>query len=137
MSLNTQASTTARNDALNGLASDFNNGYLRIYSGSQPANADAATTGTKLAELRFGATAFGGAASGVLTANAITQDSNAPNTGTAGYFRIFKSDGTTVLMDGSIGTSSSFNLNISTTSIVAGNVVQCSSFTITLPGAGS
>lgn len=112
-------------DALSDLA---DNGYLRIYDGSQPATADTAiSTQTLLAELRFNATAAPAASNGVLTFNAITQDSSANNTGTASWFRALASDGTTVLFDGAVGTSGS-DMNIATTSIVAGAIVGVTSF---------
>lgn len=108
---------------------------LRIYSGSQPADADTAASGTLLAELTC-ASPFSAAATseGVVTASAITQDSSANNSGTAGYFRLVKSDGTTVVCDGSVGTSGC-DLNIITTTIVAGQPVQVTSFVITEGGA--
>ena len=116
-------------DALSDLA---DNGYLRIYDGTQPATADTAiTTQTLLAELRFNATAAPAASNGVLTFNAITQDSSANNTGTASWFRALKSDGSTVLFDGAVGTSGS-DMNIATTSIVAGAIVGVSSFVYTV-----
>lgn len=112
-------------DALSDLA---DNGYLRIYDGTQPATADTAiSTQVLLAELRFNATAAPAASNGVLTFNAITQDSSANNTGTASWFRALKSDGSTALFDGSVGTSGS-DINIATTSIVAGAIVGVSSF---------
>jgi hypothetical protein len=112
-------------DALSDLA---DNGYLRIYDGTQPATADTAiSTQVLLAELRFNATAAPAASNGVLTFNAITQDSSANNTGTASWFRALKSDGSTVLFDGAVGTSGS-DMNIYTTSIVAGAIVGVSSF---------
>lgn len=104
-------------------------GYIRIYSGAQPANADTAASGTLLAELRFGADAFPAAASGLLTANAITADASANATGTAGWARILASNGTTTYFDGSVATSGA-NVNISSTSIVAGAAVSCSSLTL-------
>lgn len=111
-----------------GVAAD--SGYIRIYSGSQPTDADTALSGqTLLAELRFGADAFPAAVAGLLTANAITQDSSADATGTATWARILKSDGTTVLFDGSVGTASA-NVILNTTSIVTGAVISCSSFTL-------
>jgi hypothetical protein len=122
----------ARNAELDAFAPLANNGYIRIYSGAQPATPETAASGTLLAELRFNATAFGAAAAGVITANAITDDSSADNTGTAGYFRALKSDGTTALYDGSVGTSGA-ELNMSTTSIVAAAVVSITSLTITNP----
>lgn len=78
----------------------YNSGYLRIYSGTQPATpATAITSQVLLAELRYGATAFAAAVAGVATANAITSDSAADNTGIANFARSLKSDGTTVLED--------------------------------------
>ena len=101
---------------------------LRIYDGSRPATGGTATT--LLAELTCNATFAAAASSGVLSLNAITQDSSANATGTATWFRIVKSDGTTHVLDGSVGTSGS-DLNLTTTSIVATQPVSVSSFTIT------
>jgi hypothetical protein len=101
---------------------------LRIYSGSRPATGGAATT--LLAELTCGSTFAPAASGGVLTLNAITQDSSADATGTASWFRIVKSDGSTHVLDGNVGTSGS-DLNLTTTSIVAGQPISISSFVIT------
>ncbi len=77
-----------------------NNGKIRAYSGTPPANANTALSGqTLLAELSFGATAFGAASSGVATANAITPDSSADVTGSPSFIRVFESDGSTVVFD--------------------------------------
>lgn len=118
----------------------LNSGKLEIYSGSQPTDANTALgSQTLLSTLTFGATAFadppvasGSAGSKVVTstANTITSDTSAANTGTAAWFRAFKSDGTTVVMDGSVDTSGA-DLNLNTTSIVAGATVSCTSFTVT------
>src|SRR5467141_2554110 len=89
------------------MAALLNTGYIRIYDGTQAATADTAVGAqVLLAELRFGATAFAGSVNGVATANAITADSSANNTGTATWFRALKSDGTTTVFDGSVGTAS-------------------------------
>jgi hypothetical protein len=122
------ASANARCDAHTAL---LNTGYLRIYSGTQATDADTALGAqVLLAELRFGNPAFGAASAGVATANAITQDSSADATGTATWYRCLKSDGTTAVEDGSVGTSSA-NLVLNSTSIVTGAAVQVSSFTHT------
>lgn len=121
-----------RNSALNALAALCNNGKIRIYSGAQPATPETAASGTLLAELTFGATAFGSASGGTITANAITDDSSADATGTAGWFRILQSDGTTAVFDGDCGTSGTV-MTMATTSIVAAAVVQITSLTLTLP----
>lgn len=101
---------------------------LRIYNGTRPATAGSATT--LLAELTCNATFAPAAASGVLTLNAITQDSSANATGTASWFRIVKSDGTTFVMDGDVGTSGS-DLNLTSTAIVITQPVSVTSFVIT------
>jgi hypothetical protein len=101
---------------------------LRIYDGSRPATGGTATT--LLAELTCNATFAPAAVNGVLTLNAITQDSSANATGTATWFRIVQSDGSTHVLDGSVGTSGS-DLNLTTTSIVATQPVSVSSFILT------
>ena len=69
-------SSTAVNAQADALSDLLDNGYLRVYDGTQPANANTAiTTQVLLAELRFNATAAPAASSGVLTMNSITQDS--------------------------------------------------------------
>ena len=101
---------------------------LRIYDGTRPATGGTATT--LLAELTCNATFAASASGGVLTLNSITQDSSANATGTATWFRIVKSDGTTHVLDGNVGTSGS-DLNLTTVSIVATQPVSVTSFTIT------
>lgn len=121
-------STTLRNSRLDQITSAVGaSGLLRIYDGSRPASGGAATT--LLAELTCNATFAPSASGGVLTLNAITQDSSANATGTATWFRITTSGGTFVI-DGSVSTSGS-DLNLTTTSIVATQPVSVTSFTIT------
>lgn len=101
---------------------------IRIYSGTRPATGGAATT--LLAELTGGTPFAGAAAAGVLTVNAVTGDASADSTGTATWFRVWKADGTTQCIDGAVGTSGA-ELNLVSTSIVAGGPVSITSFTIT------
>lgn len=107
-------------------------GLLRIYDGSRPATGGAATT--LLAELVCNATFAPAAASGVLTLNAIASDASANATGTATWFRIVKSDGTTHVMDGSVGTSGT-DMVLNTASIVSGANVAITSATVTAGNA--
>jgi len=102
-------------------------GLLRIYDGTRPATGGTATT--LLAELTFSDPSSAAAASGVLTASAITQDASANATGTATWFRVVDSAATFV-MDGNVGTSGS-DLNLTTTSITATQPVSVTSFEIT------
>lgn len=127
-------STTLRNNMLDQITSAVGaSGFLRIYTASRPATGAAITSQTLLAELTCNATFAPGASGGVLTLNAITQDSSANATGTAAWFRIVTSGGTHVI-DGDVGTSGS-DLNLNTTSIVSGAAVSVTSFTITAGNA--
>ena len=115
----------------------LNSGYLKIYTGSQPAGGNSSISGTLLATLTFSSTAFGtpsasgseGSRTVTATANSITSGT-AGNTGTAGYFVVEKSDSSTVVAMGSVGTSGC-DLNLDSTSISSGATVSCTSFTIT------
>lgn len=128
-------STTLRNARLDAITTAVgSNGILRIYSGTRPANVAAAISGTLLAELTCSATFAPAASGGVLTVNAVTQDSSADATGTATHFRQWRSDGTTAVIDGDVGTSGS-DLNLNTTSIVAGGPVSVTSYVLTEGGA--
>jgi hypothetical protein len=119
--------------AVNAFTALLNSGFIKIYSGAQPA-LNAAASGTLLATLTFSATAFptSVAAGGTVTAtaNAITSGT-AGNTAAAGYFALVKSDNSTIVATGSVGTSGA-DLNLNTLSITSGNTVSCSSFLITM-----
>lgn len=131
MALNPKFSNASANARCDAHCTLLNTGYLRIYDGTQAATADTAIGAqVLLAELRFSATAFGAASAGVATANAITQDSSADATGTASWYRCLKSDGTTAVEDGSVGTATA-NLVLNSVAISAGAAVQVSSFTHT------
>ena len=131
MAYTPKRSDAAANAACNAMAALCNSGKLRIYSGTQPANADASIgAGTLLAELTMNATAFAGASAGVATANAITADSSANDTGTAAWFRIWASDGTSPIYDGSVGTTGC-DLNLNTVSIVQAASVSVTALTLT------
>ena len=133
MANNLKLSNDAVNAEADALSVLLDNGYLRIYDGTQPANADTAiSTQTLLAELRFNADAAPSAVAGVLTFNAITQDSSADNSGAASWGRALKSDGTTVIFDGAVGTSGSDINLIGTVSIVAGAIVGVTSAVYTV-----
>lgn len=129
----------------------FRDGVLRIYSGSQPTNADAAATGTMLLEITESAGAFvagafdnglefGDAASGAISkASAETWQDAGIASGTAGWWRFCANPtdagaASTTLprIDGNVGTSGA-DLNMSTVSIVAGSTYTIDTFTLTLP----
>jgi hypothetical protein len=86
-----------------------------------------------LAELICNATAFGTEATGVLTASAIANGAGTAAAGTgksATWFRLWKSDGTTPVLDGTAG-QSGCDLNLDNPNIALNQVVGVSSLTIT------
>lgn len=132
------------------------NGFIAIYSGSQPSTPDAAATGTLLCVIYSdGATASAGLEFDAPVANVLskaaaeTWSGVAVASGTAGWFRYFQlvTDAATSLtqgtdddtstksnarLDGSVGVSGA-DLNISSTSIVSGATQTVSSFSVTMP----
>ncbi|AEL19952.1 hypothetical protein SEA_TAPIOCA_24 [Mycobacterium phage Tapioca] len=108
---------------------------IKIYSGTVPANADAANSGTVLAVLPCSATPFSGFSDTGSAARAtfgpITSDASADNSGTAAFFRIETSSGT-VRCQGTVGTSDA-DLILNTVAITAGSTVAISSAYIDLP----
>jgi hypothetical protein len=132
MALNTQLANATVNGQADNLSARLNSGYLRIYDGTQPTNADTAIGAqVLLAELTFSATAAPAASNGLITFNAITADSSANATGTPTWFRALQSNGTTVVMDGSVG-ASGCNLNLTGLTggqIIIGGTVSVSGFT--------
>jgi hypothetical protein len=110
---------------------------IRGRTGSQPADPDAAESGTLLFTLTMSDPAFGAAVDispgARATAGAIADDSSADATGTLGYCRVGATGtGADDHIDGSVGTSNA-DFIFNTLSIVAGAVVSMSSFTVTLP----
>ncbi|NUX58663.1 hypothetical protein [Paraburkholderia youngii] len=105
------------------------NALLTIYSGTRPATSGALSGNTLLAQLTCNATFAPASSGGVLTLNSIASIAAAA-TGTATWFRLFKSDGTTIIMDGSVGTAGS-DVNLNSTAISAGATVSVTSATLT------
>ena len=101
---------------------------IKIYDGTQPASANTAiTTQTLLVSLPISGS-FGTDSNGTITLSAVT-NGTAVATGTAQFFRITQSNGTTVVMDGSVGTSSA-DMILNNTSIATTQTVSISSGTI-------
>jgi hypothetical protein len=128
------AQNTASTEA-NALVGAFTNGaLLTIYNGTQPATPETAvSTQTLLATVTLASPAFASASNGVITANAIS-DMTISASGTASWFRLLKSDNTTVIMDGSVGTSGC-DLNLNSVALSSGATLSTTSFTFTVPSA--
>lgn len=126
-------SNAAVNAEADALARLLDAGFIKLYTGTQPATADTALSGnTLLGTLGVNATSAPAASAGVLTFNAVSSDTTADNTGTATFYRALKSDATSVVMDGSVGTSGA-DMNINAVAIVAGAQIDITSWTHTVP----
>ena len=128
------------------------NGIIDIYSGSQPADADTAESGTQLVRITLASGAFvsgeaanglefGTPSAGVLAkAAAETWSGVILATGTAGWFRFYANtvvtggSTTAVRFDGAISTSGQ-QLNLSSTSLTLSATLTIDAFTITMPAA--
>lgn len=127
-------STAARNaacDAIVDLIDSGGAGSLQVRTGSQPTNVSDAAQGTLLGTVVFSATSFGSASTGVATANSITSDTSADNSGTAAHFRLLNGS-SAIHSDGSCGQGSG-DLNFDNNVIVAGGIIAVSSATVTVP----
>ena len=132
MALNPSVGVAYRNAECDATVAQCNNGSIRLYTGTRPATADTALSGnTLLVTCACSATAAPAASGGVATFNAITSAA-AVATGTATFFRAMKSDGTSCVFQGEVGTSGA-DLNLNSTSIQSGATVAISSLTYTRP----
>jgi len=131
--LPTAARDAACNAAVNLLDAGAGAGTIDVRSGSQPASANDAATGTLLATFTLADPAFGASSAGVKTLASPPRATTGIATGTAGWFRAKDSTGATV-MDGAVATSGA-ELNLNTTAITASGAVEITSGTVTM-GAG-
>lgn len=134
-----------------GFATTFANGVVEIYTGSQPASADAAVTGTLLGTVTLNSGAFTpgsptngltfAAASGGSVSKSGVWSFNGVAVGTAGWFRL-KGNATdaggvsTVLprLDGSVAVSGA-DMNLSNIAITVSAPVTVDTFTVTIPAS--
>lgn len=127
-----QLSVAARNARLDALETELITGgapVLRIFSGAQPANCAAANSGTELANMNLPADPFAAASSGSKAKSGTWSGSGIAG-GTAGHFRIYKNDGTTCVIQGSVGQGSG-DLSLDNNVIANSQTVTVTSYTLT------
>ncbi len=119
--------------------------FLDIYSGAEPATADAAATGTKLVRISVGSGGTGlswaaAAAAGVLAKAVETWSGTNLATGVAGYFRLVIAADTAALsttekrVQGSVGLAGA-DLNLTSTSLTIALTQTIDYFVVSLPTA--
>lgn len=137
MASNFKLSDSARNAAADGIVDLIDGGSgpgeIDIRTGSPPADPGEADSGTLLGTCTHGDPAFGDAASGTATANAISSDSDADASGDAGHFRT-KDSNDNVIYQGTAGEAAdSPDLEFDNKSIVSGGTIAISAWTVTMP----
>lgn len=134
MANNLKHSTVARNAKADALARLLDDGYLLVYSGVQPVNADTALGGsnTLLAECRFANPSAPSAVGGVISFDALISDAGCDASGTATFFRTVSGDGTTVIFDGTVQEGGG-DMNINKAALVEGAPLGVTSITYTIP----
>lgn len=95
---------------------------IQVRSGT---NGGTGGQGSLLAQLTGNAGGWGAAVTGVLTSSAITSDSSADATGTAGHYQI-NTSGSVFLESGLLDVGGTDGVSIDNTSITAGQIVQMS-----------
>ena len=107
---------------------------IEIYTGTIPGAMGAAISDTLLAELAMttGAATNSG---GVITLDAVTNDSSANATGTAVWARVIDRDAAEVFYLTISGTGGGGEIELNTTSITSGSPVAITSGVITVGGA--
>lgn len=144
MALTPSFSTGYRNELLDGvdaMAVKFANGFLDIFSGTIPANADTTEgAGVLLASVILPAAPFAASAvAGAVAKLGTWEDSSANATGTAAWFRLYDSthttgaDTTTNRIDGSVGLDAgTFDLEFANISFVALDPIVIDTFSVSI-----
>jgi hypothetical protein len=127
-----------------GLQELFQGGFIGIFSGGQPADANQAEIGNLLTTISSSSgtagLTFGTVGSGQLPKNAGVWSGLVGTAGIAGWFRLYDanlttgSSGTAVRMDGNVGISGS-DLVLSNTNLNAGATLTIDQATFTEPAA--
>lgn len=126
-------SVAVRNARLDAIETTIStSAVLKIRTGSPPTNITDADSGTVLATCSLPSDWLAAAASGSKSKSGTWEDTSADNTGTAGHFRIYASDGTTQHMQGTVtATGGGGDMTVDNTSFASGQAFSVTSFTLT------
>jgi hypothetical protein len=135
----TRLATATRNAACDAVVDLLDGGVgvgtIKIYTGTQPATANDAATGTLLVTVSLADPAFGTASSGASTLQGVPLSGTGVAAGTAGWARLADSSDATV-MDGSVtGTGGGGQIEMDTTTVSIGLTVTITAGTVTMPAA--
>lgn len=127
-----QLSTSVRNAILDAIEADAGvSAILMIRTGAPPANCGTANSGTVLATLNLPSDWMNAAGSASKTKLGTWTDGSADNTGTAAHWRLYRTDGTTVVAQGTVtGIAGGGDMEVDNTSFVATQSFTISAFTL-------
>ncbi len=130
---NVAAAACAGDGTNKGILPLFSGGKVHLYDGSQVANPDTAVSGNDYCSATpVTLNATNSESNGVITFGAIT-NGTCSYSGTPTWFRVYASDGTTALCDGSVGVSGCDMNFAGGVSFVSGGTISVSSGSFTVP----
>jgi len=130
-----QLATSTRNAMLDAIETDAGtSAILKIRTGAQPANCAAADSGSVLATANLPSDWMAAASGGTKAMSGTWQDASADGSGTAAHYRLYKSDGTTCIMQGTVtATGGGGDMTVDNTSFASGQPFNITGFTLTAP----
>lgn len=107
---------------------------VKVWTGSMPATTSTANSGTELASWSLASDWASAASSRQKSLSGLPLSTTAVDTGTAGYYRIYASNGTTCHEQGTVtATGGGGDMTIDNTSITTGQTVRITAYTKTAP----
>lgn len=129
--MSVQLSVAARNARLDAIEAEVGtDAVLKLRSGAAPANCAAGDAGTVLCSITLPSDWMAAASSGAKAKSGTWSDVGIGGGGTIAHFRLYKSDGTTCVAQGTVGVGSG-DLQVDNNVIADGQVVTVTAFTLT------
>jgi hypothetical protein len=126
-------SVTVRNARLDAIETAIGvSAVMKIRTGAPPTDCSTADSGTVLATLNLPSDWMAAASGGSKAMAGTWQDASADNAGTAGHFRIYASDGTTIHAQGTItATAGGGDMTVDNVVFAAAQPFNVTGFTLT------
>ena len=125
-----EACRNARLDAIETFAGA--SAVLKLRTGAAPADCATADSGTVVATLSLPSDWMAAAASGAKAKDGTWEDASADADGTVAHFRLYKSDGTTCVMQGTVTiTGGGGDMTLDNNVVVATQKITITGFTLT------
>lgn len=131
-----QLSTNARNGMLDAIEAELGaSPVLKLRTGAVPATCATADSGTVLASMSLPADAMAAASSASKAKAGTWEDASADAAGTAAHFRLYKSDGTTCVLQGTVtATGGGGDMTLDNAVIAVAQQVTVTGFTLSIGG---